>query len=371
MGMLRPSRAVLASSLLFFCVFVFAVIHCAAQERDLYEILGVPRSSTQTQIRKAYRKLTKENHPDRYQDAEEKAAAKQRFSEISQAYDVLSNPDKRAAYNREGMEGVRRVESQGRGGGGPTTGNPFFDSVFNMFDPFGQGKKSEMHGDEEFEHRKGPPMEMTLEVDLKDLYNGKEIQLVRDRQIAVMEDGFVDCRCRQELHFVQVGPGRMQTQPKKICDKCQKFSFHHDEDDRLFIDIEPGMRTGSRIVLPQQSDPFVDGVPGDLVIVVQERQDSELGFRRDINDLHVEIGIPLKDALIGFSREIEHLDGHVVLIDREDQISSPGMVIKVQGEGMPLEEDNMAFGDLFVKIRVIMPEHLTQEQKDIIRELFP
>jgi DnaJ homolog subfamily B member 11 len=363
----RSSRAVFAS---FLCISVFAIICCAAQDRDLYEILGVPRSSSQTQIRKAYRKLIKENHPDRYQDAEEKVVAKQKFSEISQAYDVLSNADKRAAYNREGMDGVRRVESQGRGGGAGT-GNPFFDSVFNMFDPFGRGQKSEMHGDEEFEHKKGPSVEMTVEVDLKGLYNGKEMQLVRDRQIAVMEDGFVDCRCRQELHFVPVGPGRMQTQPKKICDKCQKFTFHHDEDDRLFVDIEPGMHTGSRIVLSQQSDPFVDGVPGDVVIVIQEREDSEFGFQRDGNDLHIEVGVPLREALIGFRREIEHLDGHMVLIDREDQISSPGMVMRIQGEGMPLEEDNMTFGDLFVKIKVIMPQHISQEQKDIIRDLFP
>jgi DnaJ family protein B protein 11 len=150
-----------------------------------------------------------------------------------------------------------------------------------------------------------------------------------------------------------------------VCDECPNVKLEREREP-LTVHVEPGMADGHEITFFEEGEPMVDGEPGDLKFRI--RTLPHAAFRRTGNDLHMNATIPLLDALVGFSRNVSHLDGHVVVLATPG-VTRPGDVQRVPGEGMPLAQHPERRGDLFVTYTVDFPAALSEEQKAAARAL--
>ncbi|CAH1788009.1 unnamed protein product [Owenia fusiformis] len=335
------SRLFLAANILLFLVQVLA-------GRDFYQILGVPRSATKNQIKKAYRKLAKEMHPDKNKGDEE---AEERFQDLGAAYEVLSDDDKRKIYNKHGEEGLNK---------GDMNGDPF-SSFFGGFSPFGG-----FGGQQEQEIPRGGDVIMDLDVTLEELYTGNFVEVVRYKPVAKPASGTRKCNCRQEMQTIQLGPGRFQMMQKEVCDDCPNVKFVNEEKV-LEIEIEPGMRDGQEYPFVSEGEPHIDGEPGDLRFQIKQLPHKK--FERRGDDLYTNVTISLQDALTGFDMKIKHLDGHKVHIVRE-KITWPGARIRKKSEGMPNFENNNVKGTLIITFDIDFPKgELSDEDKEGLKKI--
>lgn len=304
----------------------------------LYETLGVEKNADAKEIKKAYRKLAVKHHPD-------KGGDEQKFKEISAAYEVLSDPEKRSKYDKYGLEGLEE------GGGGGRSA----DDIFSMFFG-GQGRSSRGP-------RKGESINHPIKVSLEDLYNGKTVKLAINRQVivgdAVMCD---DCNGQGVvLELRQIALGMVQ-QVQRRCTTCTDGYQCKTKKERkvLEVHVEKGMKNGQKISFRGMADEKPNMEPGDINFVVQEKE-HEL-FKRKGADLLITKTLSLNEALTGFEWTVPHLDKRTIVIQ-----SKPGEVIKaeadggqpfvkiVRGEGMPSKGNPFVKGDLYVLFRVEFP----------------
>ncbi|XP_054711768.1 LOW QUALITY PROTEIN: dnaJ homolog subfamily B member 11-like [Uloborus diversus] len=318
--------------------------------RDFYSILGVPRSATLNQIKKAYRKLAKEFHPDKNPD---NPNAAEKFQDLGAAYEVLSDEEKRKTYDQYGEEGLKNDAFGG--------GSDPFASFFGDFGFFTGGSKS---GSREIP--RGGDIIMDLWVTLEELYSGNFVEVVRNKPVIKPAKGTRQCNCRQEMVTRQLGPGRFQMTQQTVCDECPNVKFV-DEEKLLEIEIEPGMKDGQEQKFIAEGEPHIDGEPGDLRLRIQTLPHTI--FERRGDDLYTNITISLTDALCGFTTEITHLDGHKVEISRE-KITFPGARIRKKNEGMPNYENNNLKGTLYITFDVDFPKgELSVENREKIKEI--
>uniref|UniRef100_A0A7S4K5T0 J domain-containing protein n=1 Tax=Odontella aurita TaxID=265563 RepID=A0A7S4K5T0_9STRA len=329
----------------------------------LYETLGVEKDADAKKIKKAYFKLSKIHHPDKGGDGH-------KFKEINAAYEILSDPEKRAAYDKYGLEGV---SEDGRGGG-PGGGA---DDLFSMF--FGGQRGSGRSGP-----RKGPSVNHPIKVSLEDLYNGKTVKLAVNRKVIV--GNVVECTdCRGQgavLEIRQIGPGMIQ-QVQRPCDVCngQGKSFKtKNEREVLEVHIEKGMKHNEKITFRGKADEKPNMEPGDINFVVQEK-DHDV-FKRKGADLLVIREISLNQALCGYSWNFTHLDGRKMVVKtRPGEVIKPEMNTKetvpfvktVANEGMPSRGNPFVKGNLFILFRVRFPEdnELSADKISKLREILP
>lgn len=338
------------SFILLFFLFVIAYVSAG---RDFYKILNLPRTATLNQIKKAYRSLAKELHPDRNKNDPK---AQERFQDLGAAYEALSDPDKRKVYDRHGEEGLKQQ------GGADSFTDPF-SSFFGDFFHFGSGNS----GGHDQHVPRGGDLVMDLYVTLEEVYNGNFIEVVRAKPTAKQTAGTRKCNCRMEMRTTQMGPGRFQMMQEQVCDECPNIKFVIEEKV-LEIEVEPGVHDGYEIPFLAEGEPHIEGEPGDLKFVI--RVQKHAFFERKNNDLYTNLTITLQDALNGFEYSIPHLDGHRVLIKR-DKITWPGAKIRKQGEGLPHHEQNTLFGDLYVTIDIDFPRtELNEEQRETVKNLF-
>ncbi|KAK7817840.1 uncharacterized protein LOC112019781 [Quercus suber] len=336
---------------------------------DYYKILQVDRNAKDDDLKKAYRKLAMKWHPDKNPNNKKEAEAK--FKQISEAYDVLSDPQKRAVYDQYGEEGLKgQVPPPGAGGfsagpegGGPTsfrfsTRSP--DDIFSEFFGFsgfggmgdfghgasragGSGFPRGMFGDDIFASfrggagegsvaapRKGPAIERTLPCSLEDLYKGttKKMKISRD---------------------VTDSSGRPTT-----------------VEEILTIEIKPGWKKGTKITFPEKGNEQRGVIPSDLIFIIDEKPHSL--FKRDGNDLIVTQKISLVEALTGYTAQLTTLDGRNLTIPI-NSIISPTYEEVVKGEGMPIPKEPSKKGNLRIKFNIKFPTRLTSEQKTGIKRL--
>ncbi|KAI8463320.1 MAG: DNAJ heat shock family protein [Monoraphidium minutum] len=331
----------------------------AALARNFYDILSVPKNANEQQIKRSYRKLALQFHPDKVSGTEEqKAEAAKRFADINHAYETLSDQEKREIYDRYGEEGLRQhAGQQGGGRGGP--GGNIFDFFFGGGGPFGGG------GEEEEQTPKGDSVVVDLYVSLEDLYNGRDIPATRDKAVFVPGPGKRKCRCRQKLMTRQLGPGMIQQFTQQVCDECPGVKLERSREP-INVAVEPGMTDGHEIVFFEEGEPEVDGEPGDLKFRLRTLPHAT--FTRAGPDLLMNATISLLDALVGFSRTLPHLDGHAITLASAG-VTRPGDVQRVAGEGMPLFQHPDRKGDLFVTYTVDFPAALSEEQKAAARTL--
>eukprot|EP00741_Cyanophora_paradoxa_P021616 tig00000241_g20865.t1 len=347
--------------------------------RNFYDVLGVSKDASTAEIKKAYRKLAPKYHPDKNQGDKQ---AEKMFQELANAYEALSDPEKRAKYDQFGEEGLKEG---GRGSG--------FSDPMDLFSMFGfnfGGRRSGGGHDHEQEIPKRPDTTVDLHVNLEDLYLGREMPILLGQQKLCnkcrgtgAKDGEVTTckKCGGKGMTVQVhqlGPGFIQQVQsactecggkgkviKSKCKKCGGTKVMYDEDE-VTVTIERGMPDGHVIKFGGQGEEAPDTTPGDLLFRVVTNAHPK--FSRKNDDLYHAMTITLLEALVGFSRNITHLDGHTVELVKES-VTKPGEVMVVRGEGMPVHTTPSERGNLHVTFTVKFPEKLSEEQRTAIRSI--
>ena len=334
-----------------------------AHAKDYYSILGVARGAPESQIKRAYRKLALKYHPDKNPGDDK---AKSKFEELSNAYEVLTDEEKRQIYDRHGEEGLKQHQQGGGGGGGGHPGDifsQFFGGGFGGFGGFG-GMNQEP------ETPKGEPVQMDLYVSLKDLYLGNTIKVIRDKDVLKPAKGTRKCNCRQKMVTRQVGPGMFQQYAQNECEECPNVKLAR-EKSTLMCEIEPGMEDGKEILFFEEGDVLIDGEPGDLKMIVKAQYDKEMKWRRGASDnnLYMDKEITLVMALNGFETEITHYDGRKIVLKNEE-VTTPGFVQTYKGEGMPRFGNSGKFGDLVVTYSIKFPKKVPNGSKQIVKDIF-
>lgn len=330
-------------------VVLIVLVQQVTAGRDFYKILGIRKSANKNEIKKAYRKLAKELHPDKNKDDPE---ASQKFQDLGAAYEILADDDKRKLYDRCGEECVKKE-------GMMDNTDPFA----HFFGDFGFGFGG---GQEQRETPRGANIVMDLFVTLEELYNGNFVEITRNKPVMKPAQGTRKCNCRQEMVTRNLGPGRFQMMQQTVCDECPNVKLVNEERT-IEIEIEQGMEDGQETRFSGEGEPHIDGDPGDLILKI--RTVPHQRFERRGDDLYTNVTISLQDALVGFTLEIDHLDGHKVSIERE-KVTWPGARIRKNGEGMPNYENNNLRGTMYITFDVDFPKTLLSDtEKEDIKNL--
>jgi molecular chaperone DnaJ len=343
-------------------------------KRDYYEVLGVAREAADAEIKKAYRKLAMQHHPDRNPGDK---AAEEAFKEAAEAYAVLADADKRAAYDRFGHAGVNQGASQGFD---PSIFSDFGDIFGGLGDIFGFGGGRSARGP-----RRGSDLRYDLEISFEESASGTETSLRIPREEtcetcrgsgAAAGSGPETCsQCRglgqiryQQGFFTVArtcnqcrGAGRIITKP---CPTC-RGNGRVTHERQLTVKIPAGIATGQRIRATGEGEHGAQGgPPGDLYIVVHVAEHPV--FRREEDDLHCELAIGFPTMALGGSVKVPTLNGEESLTIPEGTAS--GSTFRIRGKGMP-SVSGRGKGDLYVAVKVAVPKKLTREQKKAIDEL--
>ncbi|KAJ6260525.1 hypothetical protein Dda_4751 [Drechslerella dactyloides] len=363
----------------------------AAAAPDFYNILGVDRDASDRELKRAYKQLSKKYHPDKNPDNKD---AHQKFIELAEAYEALSNKESRDVYDKYGYDGYKQHQQGGHGGA--QHHDPF--DVFSRFFG-GGGHAGHGHG-----QRRGHNMEAKVHVPLSDFYNGNSIQFTVTKQQICEEcegsgsaDGKVEkcdaCDGRGVRIIKQMlAPGIFQ-QMQTVCDRCggrgskvknpckvcqghrvvKKPVTHH-------IDVDRGVMNGMRVSFENEADESPDWVAGDLIVQLDEAPPDAVKntenldgwfFRRRGKDLlHSEV-LSLREALFGgWSRNLTHLDGHEVRLGRKKGVTvQPGHVDVIKGEGMPIWRED-SYGDLLVEYTVVLPDQMAGGMRGDLEAVF-
>ena len=339
-------------------------------KRDFYEVLGVSRTESDAAIKTAYRKLAMKYHPDKNPSPE----AAEKFKEISHAYEILSDDQKREIYDQYGEEGL-----SGAGAGGPGMNA---EDIFSQF--FGGGFG---HGGGPQRPTRGKDIKHSISCTLEELYKGKTTKLALNKTILCTNckglggaEGKVhkctDCH-GSGMRFVTRQMGPMIQRFQTVCDKCQGTGDICNPKDRcthckgkktqserkiLQVHIDPGMKDGQRIVFSGEGDQEPGITPGDVVFVVDEKPHPK--FTRKGNDLYYEAEVDLLSALAGGEIAFKHISGDWIKINIvPGEVISPGEVKVVESQGMPIYRQG-GRGNLFIKFTVKFPEaNFTTEDK--------
>ena len=329
-----------------------------------YEILGVSKNASQDELKKAYRKAAIKNHPDKGGDPE-------KFKELAQAYEVLSDTEKREIYDQYGEDALK----EGMGGGGASH-NPF--DIFESFFGGGFGGGGSSRGRRQ---KQGEDVVHTLKVSLEDLYNGTSKKLSLSRNILCPKckgkgsKSGVPGRCYgcqgtgMKISTRQIGPGMIQ-QMQHVCPECRGSGEVINEKDRcpqckgnkvsqekkvLEVNIEKGMQHGQKIVFRGEADEAPDTITGDIVFVLQLKEHPK--FKRKFDDLYVEHTLSLTEALCGFQFALTHLDGRQLLIkSNPGEVIKPGQYKAINDEGMPHHQRPFMKGRLYIEFSVDFPD---------------
>lgn len=324
----------------------------------LYETLGVGKTADEKEIKKAYRKLAVKHHPD-------KGGDEHKFKEVSAAYEVLSDKEKRAKYDKYGLEGI---SEDGGGGGGQ-------EDLFSMFFGGGGGRRSAGP-------RKGESINHPLKVSLEDLYNGKTAKIAINRQVIVGESKMCTTCDGQGvvIELRQIALGMVQ-QVQRKCSDCNGQGYiatRKKERKILEVHVEKGMKHNAKIPFRGMADEKPNMEPGDVNFIIQEKEHDV--FKRKGADLLITKSLSLNEALCGFEWIVKHLDGREIAIK-----SKPGEVIKpeastsapfvkiVPNEGMPSHGNPFVKGNLYVLFRVEFPKDGEMSKKTIyeLKKLLP
>ena len=353
--------------------------------RDYYEVLGVDRGCSDDDLKRAFRKLAMEHHPDRNDGCTQ---AEARFKEVNEAYSVLSDPDKRAAYDRFGHAGVNGMNG-GAGGAGFHDIHDIFNEVFGdaFSDMFGGGGRRPSNGP-----RRGQDLRYDLEITLEQAYAGSAAEIRIPASLNCETCSGSGCkpgthpsactacggagRVRATQGFFSIertchrcgGSGRMVLDP---CTDCRGAGQVRKERT-LEVRIPPGVDDGSRIRLAGEGDAGANGGPrGDLYIFVSVRP-HEL-FERDGLDLLCTVPVPMCAAALGGEIEAPCLTGtdgdgdDCRLTVKLPEGTQTGHKVRIKGRGMPSLRSRQR-GDLWVELFVETPTHLTARQKELMKE---
>ena len=345
---------------------------------DYYEVLGVSREAGDQELKSAYRKLALKHHPDRNPGDH---AAEERFKQASEAYQVLSDADKRAAYDRYGHAGLG---GQGSGfGGGPFAGGVDIGDIFG--DLFGEMFSVGGNAQRASRQHRGDDLRFDLTIDFEDAFFGAQTE-VKIRRLETCGachgkgsasgrgpstcgqcQGRGQIRYQQGFFSVARACGACGGTGQVIGDPCQtcRGETRVTKELKLNVKVPPGVEDGTRIRYAGEGDAGRSGGPkGDLYVVLAIRAHDF--FERDGHNLHCVIPISFPQAALGAEIEIPGIDGPVSLKIPEG--SQSGRELRVRGRGVPYLNDK-GKGDLVVKVVVEIPRKLTRAQRELVGQL--
>jgi len=365
-----------------------------ADKRDYYEVLGVSKSASEEEIKKAYRKLAIKYHPDKNPGDK---AAEEKFKEAAEAYSVLSDANKRARYDQFGHAGGPQGGGFGgfEGFGGFGGGGMSMEDIFAAFgDIFGGhfgggGFGGATYGAPRKHVNKGTDLRITIKVTLKDVMNGVDKKVKIPRLVACShckgtgaKDGtaFTECkRCHGAGYVTTIRQSFLGTQQiqsvcpdcngegKIISESCSYCGGSGVEKKEEFVSfhIPAGVENGTTLTMRGQGNaPRHGGISGDLYIVIQEEKDAEL--IRDGNDLIYNLMLDFPTAALGGSAEVPTVEGRAKL--KIAPGTQPGKVLRLRGKGLP-QMNSSQRGDLLVNVMVYIPESVTDAERSAIESL--
>lgn len=349
------------------------------KETAYYDILGVSPNCTEEELKKSYRKLALKYHPDKNPNEGE------RFKAISQAYEVLSNPEKREIYDQGGEQAIK----QG-GNGGMGDHNPM--DLFDMF--FGGGRQRERGP------RKGKDIVYSLGCTLEELYNGSTRKLAISKKVVcdkcsgrgtksptIGPQKCTSCRgSGMRIRVEHVGPSIVQRIESK-CNDCSGQGEVIPQKDRckncegkkiarekkiIEVHIDKGMEDGHKITFANEGDmePGLD-LPSDIIVVLDEKP-HERFKRYQRNDLLVNLELNLNEALCGFTRAIKTLDDRTLILKTiHGEVTKHGSIKSIPSEGMPIHKNPFEKGNLLVQISVQFPDEIDPANAAQLEKLLP
>ena len=363
-----------------------------ANKRDYYEVLGVSKNATADELKKAYRKLAIQYHPDRQQGKsdQEKKDAEEKFKEAAEAYDVLSTPDKRARYDQFGFAGDQ-MGGGGAGGFGGFDINDILRSVFGEgFGGFGGFSGFSGAGGGGRQHvNHGTDLRVRVKLTLSEIAKGTEKKLKMPRLVSCKACNGTGAKNGTELDTChtchgsgvetqvrQTMFGTMQQQfecrtchgtgkeIKQRCPECGGQGLKRTEDI-VTVNIPAGVAEGMMLRMSGKGNEAAGGgVPGDLLIIIEEIEDAQL--MRDGNDLIYNLMIDFPTAVLGGKVDVPKVDGKARVTIKPGTQS--GTVLRLRGQGLP-SPDRYGTGDMLVNVMVYVPENLTSEEKKLIESL--
>jgi molecular chaperone DnaJ len=342
-------------------------------KRDYYEILGVERNATVQVIKKAYRKIALKYHPDKNPDDKE---AEDKFKEAAEAYEVLSNEEKRSKYDRFGHQGVGSAAG-GFGGGGMDMDDIFshFGDIFGGH--FGGGGRSQGRGTRVI---RGTDLRIKVKLSLKDIANGVTKKIKVNKLVNAKGVTFKDCQtCHGQgrvTRVMQTMLGAMQTQ--STCPTCQGAGKFIDKkpsgaDSQGLIrkevvetiEIPAGVDDGMQLQLSGKGNagPF-NGFPGDLLVVIEELPDEHL--MREGQNLHYEAYVNFVDAALGAEIIVPLVEGKAKV--KIESGTQSGKMLRLKGKGLPAVR-GYGRGDILIHVNVWTPKKLSKEEKSLLEKL--
>lgn len=359
-------------------------------KRDFYEVLGVTKTASEEEIKRAYKKMAIKYHPDRNPGDKE---AEEKFKEAAEAYDVLRDPDKRARYDQFGPEGV---SGAGAGFSGQSMN---MDDIFSMFgDIFGGhagfsgfggfGNSSSQTSQPQY---RGSDMRVRMKLTLKEIYSGVTKKIKLKKYVTCPDCHGTGCegnsqmdtcpQCHGTGYISRVRQslfGMMQTQ--SVCPTCQgegkivKNKCHHCHgegvvmgEDVVEIKIPAGVSNDMIVSVPGKGNAARrNGVPGDIQVLIEEEEDAT--FVRDDNNIIYNLLLSVPQAILGDTVTIPTMEGAAKI--KIEAGTQPGKVLRLRGKGLPaIQGYGGSTGDLVVKVSVYIPEKLSSEEKKLTETL--
>lgn len=346
-----------------------------SQKRDYYEVLGVSKNATESEIKKSYRKLALKYHPDKNPDDSE---AEDKFKEAAEAYEILSDQDKRAKYDRYGHAGVG-------GAGGFGGGGMDMDDIFSQFGDvfggaFGGGGSFGGSRGRGTQRARGTNLRVKMKMTLEEIAEGVTKKIKVNKLVNADGVTYKSCTtCNGSGRIMKVAQtflGAMQTQSTcHVCQGAGKMIDHRPSDadaqglkrqeEVIEVKIPPGVEDGMQLSVSGKGNagPF-NGVAGDLIVVIEEIPHANL--RREGENLHYEAFVNFVDAVLGESIEIPTVSGKAKI--KIEAGTQSGKMLRLKGKGLPVLQRH-GHGDLFIHINVWTPQKFSKDERELLEKL--
>jgi len=335
--------------------------------KDYYRVLGIAKGASDDEIKKSYRKLAMKYHPDK----NNAPGAEEKFKEIGEAYDVLSDPKKKQIYDQYGEDGLKGSSG---GGGVPNFGEgpgytysyhgdpratftQFFGSS-NPFESFFSGGPGGMGGN------MGGPQEM--DIDIEQMFGGFGGHMGghKQKKNTKVQDPTVEKEVFVNIEEIAAGCEKKMKISRKVYRDDGSLSV---EDKVLKINIKPGWKSGTKVTFSQEGDRLPGKIPADIAFIIKDKPHPI--FTREGSDIKYIYKIPLREALCGTIVQVPTLEGKKVGINCTGEVIKPTTTKRLQGYGLPYPKEPSKKGDIIVGFDVLFPDAISQSSKDVLYDV--
>lgn len=359
-------------------------------KRDYYDVLGVSKNTSAEEIKKAYRKLAIKYHPDKNPNDK---SAEEKFKEAAEAYEVLSNPEKRQRYDHYGHAGVGGASSGGYGGGGMNMEDIFsqFGDIFggggSPFESFFGGGGGQSRGGRRV--AKGSNLRIKVKLTLEEIANGAEKKIKVNKQVTCKTCDGTGAKDRSSVSTCKTcgGSGSVrrvtntilgQMQTTSTCPTCNgsgsqitsKCTSCHGEgtvrgEETITINIPAGVSDGMQLSMSGKGNAAPNGgIPGDLIILIEELPHETL--KREGNNVVYDLHVSIVDAALGYSAEVPTIDGKAKI--KIEPGTQSGKLLRLKGKGIP-EINSYHRGDEIIHVNIWTPKALSSEERALLEKL--